>query len=140
MFTDLTDDDVARLAEQCRVASGLAEEASGRVLDGSATDLDSIQSIVDAGLLNATQTYQLQCLGIAFGRVLAASIPELKWAIIDDEYGRDPTLRLAQTSIQINCLTMLSKRVEAGDTVDLHALFDGVVEHVASLRPRLEGN
>jgi hypothetical protein len=140
MFTDPSDDDVKRLAEQCVVASQLALQVSGRELDRSLADLDSIQRIVDAAVLAATQTYELQCLGIAFGCVLAASIPDLDWSIIDDEYGRDPTLRLGQSSIQINCLTMISKRVEAGDTVDLHALFEGVVEHVASLRPKLDGN
>lgn len=140
IFTPLTDDDVARLAEQCLVASNLSLEASERRLDQSLDDLASLQSVVDSGLVEPSETYVLQCLGVAFGCVLARAIDDLDWVIVNDEYGRDPTLRLGSSSIQINCLTMIAKRVESGSTVDIEALYDRVVEHIDELRGGLQPN
>jgi hypothetical protein len=140
MFSELTDDDVQRLAEQCLVASNLCVAASGKTLDQSLADLVSLQRVLDAGLVDASMTYELQCLGVAFGCVLARAIADLDWAIVDDEYGRDPTLRLGHSSVQINCLTMISKRVESESTVDMHALFDRVTEHLNELRAQLPVN
>lgn len=140
MFSALTDDDVDRLAEQCLVASNLSLEACGRRLDQSRDDLASLQSVVDSGLVDRSETYVLQCLGVAFGCVLARAIDDLDWSVVNDEYGRDPTLRLGQSSIQINCLTMISKRVESDSTVDIQALYDRVVEHIDARRGGLQPN
>ncbi|HTT23398.1 MAG TPA: DUF3806 domain-containing protein [Candidatus Sulfotelmatobacter sp.] len=42
--------------------------------------------------------------------------------MITDEYGTDPTLRFKNKSVNINALTMISKRVERGDPVDVLSL------------------
>ena len=39
--------------------------------------------------------------------------------MITDEYGSDPTQRFKKTSININALTMISKRVERDEPVDV---------------------
>jgi hypothetical protein len=57
---------------------------------------------------------ELQCLGVAFGDVLAGELP-LHWAMVTDEFGTDPTLRFERTTAMFNALTMISKRVERGD-------------------------
>jgi hypothetical protein len=42
--------------------------------------------------------------------------------MITDEYGIDPTLRFKNTSININALTMISKRVERDEPLDVFRL------------------
>ena len=42
--------------------------------------------------------------------------------MVADEYGTDPTLRFKETTLQINALTMISKRVERDEAVDLSEL------------------
>jgi hypothetical protein len=42
--------------------------------------------------------------------------------MIRDEYGTDPTLRYKQTTININALTMISKRVGRDEPVKLSEL------------------
>jgi hypothetical protein len=42
--------------------------------------------------------------------------------MITDEYGSDPTQRFKKTSININALTMISKRVDRDEPVDVFGL------------------
>ena len=77
-----------------------------------------MQKLIDEKVFQKSQTYELQCLGVAFGDVLADEYP-LKWMMVTDQYGTDPTLRYKGTPAQINALTMISKRVERDETTDL---------------------
>ncbi|MBN3817225.1 DUF3806 domain-containing protein [Paraburkholderia sp. Se-20369] len=45
---------------------------------------------------------------------MAAAIPALAWRKVTDQGGTDPALRYKTTSLQINVLTQLSKRIEDG--------------------------
>ena len=47
---------------------------------------------------------------MVFGDVLASEVP-LRWVMVTDEFGTDPTLRLKETTLQVNTLTMISKRL-----------------------------
>ncbi|HCK84482.1 MAG TPA: hypothetical protein DHW63_08185 [Hyphomonadaceae bacterium] len=97
-----------------------------------------MQAIVDARLFAPHQTYELQCLGVALGDALAFD-GRFNWVIVTDEFGRDPTLRWKATSLNVNALTMISKRVEAGDEVPLSDLWDWAFEYGAKADER-EGN
>jgi len=87
-------------------------------LTKTAADLPVLQRLIDDNAFNKTQTYELQSLGVAFGDVLASELP-LSWAMVTDEYGTDPTLRYKDRPVNINPLTMISKRVERGEIVNL---------------------
>ena len=84
-------------------------------------DLSILQRLIDDKVFGKSQTYELQSLGIAFGDVLASELP-LRWVMVTDEYGTDPTLRFKGTTVQINALTMISKRVEKDEDVNLSEL------------------
>jgi hypothetical protein len=93
--------------------------------------LPVLQKVIDDRVFKKSQTYELQCLGIAFGDVLASELP-LRWVMVTDEYGRtDPTLRFKQTTVQVNALTMISKRIERDETIDLPWLLRQTREHLA---------
>jgi hypothetical protein len=131
MLSDPSEEDTTRLAEQWLVAFELVLQHCGAELDQSLADLDRLQALLDLEVLAPTDTYELQCLGIALGRVLAHNVPGLDWATVEDEYGRDPTIRYRRTSFQINVLTQISKRVERREPVDVRRLYDLSVENVA---------
>jgi hypothetical protein len=84
-------------------------------------DLPVLQRLIDDRAFSKTQTYELQSLGIAFGDVLASEL-RLQWVMVTDEYGTDPTLRFKGTTVQVNALTMISKRIEKDEAVDLREL------------------
>jgi hypothetical protein len=53
--------------------------------------------------------------------------------MVTDEYGTDPTLRFENATAQINALTMISKRFENGEGVDLRELFRKTREQLTHL-------
>lgn len=125
------EEDIQRRASQVLAVNALAESSLGRSVSNDESDLDLLQQILDRWLLAPTQTYELQCLGIVFGRRLVDSIGGLDWCVVEDQYGADPALRCEGSKTLLFPLTMISKRVERGEHVDVRAMFDG-------LRARLE--
>ena len=89
-----------------------------------------LQKLIDDRAFSKAQTYELQCLGVAFGDVLASELP-LRWVMVTDEFGTDPTLRFKQTTLQVNALTIISKRIERDEQVSVQWLLDQTREQLA---------
>ena len=139
LMTALSSEEVVRLDRQRAV---IQEVATRRYQAGPLTrtraDLPVLQRLLDDRVFARTQTYELQCLGVVFGDVLASELP-LWWMRATDERESWPTLRYKDTSVQINALTMISKRIEDGEKVDLTDLLratgEGVSKLARDLRP-----
>jgi hypothetical protein len=121
IFKELSQDDQARLGQQRAVVATAAKRHGAGSLTRKTADLPVLQKLIDDGVFKKSQTYELQCLGVAFGDVLASDLP-LRWVMVTDEFGTDPTLRFKETTIQVNALTMISKRFERNEKVDLSRL------------------
>jgi hypothetical protein len=131
VFSPLSNEMRAQLLKQrAFVSSLLAKSFPGERLLGTKKDLLLLQRALDAKLLPKTATWELQALGVVFGDVLVATVPGLSWWQVTDEYGTDPTVRYRETTFQINALTTLSKRVEAGETVNVEQLAAKLTEFV----------
>jgi hypothetical protein len=133
-ITAPTEDDILDLARRVALVSQLAKQHLGRPLERDDSDLDALQGLLDAGVPAASETFQLQCLGIVFGMRVIAAVEGLDWAMVEDEYGRDPALRYQTTSLLVFPMTMISKRIEAGDEVDVRELFEGVCTQIEALK------
>jgi hypothetical protein len=121
-FNELLDSDKVRLDQQRALVAATAKQKYGTAaLTKSVADLPVLQRLIDDNVFNKTQTYELQSLGVAFGDVLANELP-LRWEMLEDEYGTDPVLRYKDKPVNINALTMISKRVERGEVVNLARL------------------
>ena len=83
-----------------------------------------IDTILRNDWVNHDETWKLQALGIAFGDALAQKLM-LDWVTVDDEYGCDPALNWPGTSVYSYPLTIISKRIERSEHVDVQELFDG---------------
>jgi len=97
--------------------------------------LPILQNLIDEQVFNREQTYELQCLGVAFGDVLARELP-LRWVMVTDEFGTDPTLRFKETTLQVNALTIISKRVDRDQPVSVEWLLDKTREQLAANEKR----
>lgn len=118
-FNELSDSDKARLDQQRALIASTAKQKYGTpALTKTAADLPVLQRLIDDNVFNKTQTYELQSLGVAFGDVLASELP-LRWEMVTDEYGTDPVLRYKDKLVNVNALTMISKRIERGEPVNL---------------------
>lgn len=70
---------------------------------------------------------------MAFGKVFVNENPDHAWWMVRDEYGRDPAIRYRRTALLAFPRTMLSKRVEDGDSIDIADLYDHLEERLAAL-------
>jgi hypothetical protein len=86
-----------------------------------------LQIIIDSKWIDKSETVKLQCLGVTLGDAFAQHLG-LHWVEIEDEYGIDPALRLENTSILLFPLTMISKRIERDEQVNINELFNGIKE------------
>jgi hypothetical protein len=121
-FSELSREDRERLDQQRALVAAAAKQRYGTAeLSRTTRDLSVLQRLIDDKVFKKAQTYELQSLGVVFGDVLTSELP-LRWVMITDEYGTDPTLRFKNTSININALTMISKRVERDELVDVFRL------------------
>ena len=121
-FAELSREDRARLEQHRAVVLAAAKQRHGTMaLTRTKSDLPVLQDLIDEKVFNKSQSYELQSLGVALGDVLASELP-LRWVMVTDEYGTDPTLRFKDTTLQINALTMISKRVERDEAVNVSEL------------------
>ncbi|HEV2470244.1 MAG TPA: DUF3806 domain-containing protein [Candidatus Sulfotelmatobacter sp.] len=135
-FTELSQEDSRRLDQQRALVAAAAKQRYGASLNRTKRDLPVIQRLINDKAFNKSQGYELQCLGVVFGDVLASEL-RLQWVMITDEYGTDPTLRFKNTSISVNALTMISKRVERNEPVDVFRLLQENREALAQVEKKL---
>ena len=129
-FTGLSREDSTRLEQQRAVVAATVKQRYGtKGLTKTKSDLPVLQNLIDQRVFSKSQMYELQSLGVAFGDVLASELP-LRWVMVTDEYGTDPTLRFKETTLQINALTMISKRVEKDEPVSFQHLLDTTREQL----------
>lgn len=128
-FSNLSATDTARLDRQRALVAHELTTRYRATLSRSNADLVLIQRLLDDRAFTLTQTYELQSLGVVFGDVLTVETA-LRWMMVSDEYGTDPTLVLPGTTLQVNSLTMISKRVERGERVDVSDLFARATDSV----------
>jgi hypothetical protein len=122
--------DLRAIAMQLMHASELVSEATGLALAGTVADLAALQKVIDSKIVEPEATYSLQALGLAFGKVFIGTQENYDWWMVEDEYGRDPAIRYKQTTLLLFPKTMISKRVEDGEQVDVVEIFEGLKETV----------
>jgi hypothetical protein len=136
IFSELTSDAAAHLERQRSwVRDHFIEEARSKY-DDIDEKLRLISAILREKWVEPTETWKLQSLGVALGDALAQRL-DMNWMIVEDEYGRDPTLKDPILPLNINPLTMISKRVERGETPDIFEMFKDGCNMVDELRKRL---
>src|ERR1700693_4519273 len=105
-FNDVSSEGRKQLEAERGIVVAAAKQRYGvSTLGKTVADLSVLQRLIDDRVFSKSQTYELQSLGIVFGDVLASELP-LRWVMVTDEYGTDPTLRFKDTTVQINALTM----------------------------------
>lgn len=132
----LSDVERSVISSQIGDASDLAMAVLGARLTGGQSDLAAIQKIIDSNLVEPESTYLLQSLGLAFGRVFVELHNEYEWCMVEDEYGRDPAIRYKQTSLLMFPLTIISKRVERGEKIDVTKIHNQMLEALDDMRVR----
>lgn len=128
----LDDEDIARLEAQRSWVRGHFEPQSRHLYSTLDEKLRLLETILAERWIEPHETVKLQCLGVTLGDALVQGAG-LSWVMVEDEYGRDPALELRGTSILLFPLTMISKRVEKAETVDVRSMYSGLREKIKEL-------
>jgi hypothetical protein len=131
-ITALTAADEARLKQQRAVIERHLTTAALPKYATAAGKLSLLQALLKANVFSPQQTYPLQCMGVVLGDVFVQEL-DMHWVIVQDTHGRDPAVRLEDTPIILFPLTMISKRVERGETVDVLKLFGDIAAQVQAM-------
>lgn len=99
-------------------------------LDGK---LRLLATILDHDWVAPAETLKLHCLGVSFGDALAQRLG-LEWVMVDDEFGRDPALQCPTRDVRSFPLSAIAKRIERGERVDIHALFEAACAAIERAR------
>jgi hypothetical protein len=135
-ITALTEADQQRLRDQRAVVEKfLTDEGSRQKYQTAAGKLGTIRAILQSNVFKPDQTYELQCLGIVLGDAFVQEL-NMKWVMVEEEGERDPAVQLPGTTIILYPMTMISKRVERGDKVDVFDLFNWTAAQVDELRQK----
>ena len=138
-ITALTDGDRQRLQNQRAVVERyLGDEDSREKYKTTVGKVGTIHAILQGHVFKPEETHELQCLGIVLGDAFVQE-KGMEWVIVEDEHGRDPAIRLPKTSIILFPITMISKRVERGEEVDVFDLFNWTAARVDELLHRGKG-
>ncbi len=97
-----------------------------------------LQKVIDGGSIDVQDRYATECLGVAFGRVLASNAEGMDWWVVVDDYGRDIVIRYKHTSLQIDALHLLGKRLEDGIPVDVQELYDSLMDTLSDLKDEVD--
>jgi len=85
--------------------------------------LGLLRALLEAKVFDASKDVRAQCMGIVLGDVFVQQLGWL-WRMVKDAFGRDPCVKIPGSSIVLFPMTMISKRIERGETVDIFALFN----------------
>lgn len=129
-------DDLARMEARRASVHAHAAPESRTSLETPAGKLGLIRALLAAGVFRPDQTAALQSLGIVLGDALVQHVVGAEWVMVEDEYGRDPAVRIQGTTVLLFPLTMISKRIEAGEPLDVFAMFNGLLDHLEDLGSR----
>ncbi|WP_019142886.1 DUF3806 domain-containing protein [Noviherbaspirillum massiliense] len=129
----LAGEDRAQLDKQRAVVEHyLADEESRKRYQTAAGKLGTLRALLEARVFKPEQSYELQCMGVVPGDAFVQDMV-FEWVIVEDEQGRDPAIRYRDTSIILYPFTMISKRIERGDEVDIFDLYNGIAGRVEEM-------
>lgn len=124
------------LAKQKQFIDDMVGTEFGRPVRGDKSDLRLLQRIVNRGLIEKTAAENLQALGAVLGDVYVHEFDVLEWRIYEDQKGRSRAVCILDTSNCLFPITMLSRRIEAGLTPDVEAIYDKGVEAITPYLPK----
>ena len=124
-ISELTESDLERLDKQRAVVTHYLVGDSLEKYRTVPGKLGTLQALLAAEVFSPEQTYELQSMGIVLGDAFVQDMG-FHWIMVEDEYGRDPAIKFQDTSVLLFPLTMISKRIEQGDAVDVLDLYNGV--------------
>ncbi len=135
--SELSHDEIACLEVQRHWVRDFYLPESQSKIDSVEGKLSLLQIILDNRWIELTETEKLQCLGVVIGDAFVQEMG-LTWVAITDKSGRNLGVVLEGTTLIVWPITMISQRVEAGESVDVRTLFSVICEWFDENRERFD--
>ena len=113
-ITELNRADERHLQSQREFIDNLLKRHIGTKIRVNQQDLNSLQRIINRGLIDKSDRKKLQAMGVILGDLYVKEYP-MEWKVFEDKLGRSRAVCIKDNSKY--CLfpiTMLSRRIEAG--------------------------
>jgi hypothetical protein len=131
----LSNDDLSHVEKQRSWVRDHYDAGARHLYETVEGKLRLLETIVRSGWIEPAETWKLQSLGITLGDALVQELG-LTWVAVEDEHGRDPAVRVDDTSILLLPLTSISKRIERGEPVNVRELFDWYCVKIGELKAK----
>lgn len=142
VIKELNEEDKQRLANQRALIEGYLpdNEEFREKYQTAPGKLIFLKGLLERNVFKPEQEYEFECMGVILGDAFVQHLG-MSWVIVEDEYGRDPAVRLDEPSGHVSDmvvfpLTMILKRVERGEEADVFALFNGVATKMEQAQTR----
>ena len=128
---DLTNMDLQFMTQQRKALQDLAMANLGRRFNGDhSRDLDLLQALLDAQLVQPDQVRELQAMGLIMGDLLAVELG-MHWIVYEDDMGRSRALRYQQSEVVLFPITMIARRREAGNKTAVAEIYQRASTRIA---------
>lgn len=91
-----------------------------------------LRALLEKKVFSPEQTYELQSMGVVLGDAFAQELG-MEWIVVEDSLDRTPALRYPNTKLILYPITMISKRVEAGEEFDVFDMFNFIAAKIDEL-------
>jgi hypothetical protein len=134
---DISDNTKQRLTAQRNWVQNHFDSDSTKNYETIDGKLQLLKTIIEANWIQKNETNKLQCLGVTLGDAITQDLG-FNWVEVEDEYGIDPAIKLADTSLLLFPLTMISKRIENDEAVNIHELYDRIKNKVLEIKDKVD--
>lgn len=133
VIRELSDEMIKRLESQRDWVRNHYTPDSIKKYDSIEGKINLLDTIIKSEWIKKDETNKLQCLGVTLGDTIVQEL-NFRWIEIEDDYGIDPAIKLDDTTIILFPLTMISKRIENDEKVDIVVLYDLIKRKVDELK------
>jgi hypothetical protein len=102
-------------------------------LRGNGDDLPVLQQLVDKRVVKNDDVEVWQAIGVVIGDLIAEEF-DLHWVSVEDEYGVSKALQLQDTMNFVFPITLLSKRVQFRQKIDIQAIYEKLRTDIESFK------
>lgn len=124
------------LNQQRTLADDLVRINLGQRIHAEKSDLELLQRLIDAEVIDSDDKQSLQALGVVLGDVYTMERKELQWRVYEDELGKSHAVCVVGTKNCLFPITMLSRRIEAGLKPDVGEVYRKGLEELEPYLPK----
>jgi hypothetical protein len=135
---DLSWMDQSKMEQEIIALSELTTNKIGTPIRIDLGDLDTLQTLINKKIVAQDDYKTQQAMGLVLGNLILADFPEtFEWKIYADELGRSRALCVKKTRHCLFPITMLSRRMEMGTTLDVKKVHRDAITLMEKYLPKM---